>query len=159
MTRLEIKETVVRFVRLIEEGAGNAAENERLLINVLDELALAAGTLEEIFDESVDGEPPRKEYKIDRQLVESRFPEFGHYNMVLNVIDKVGRPEFGTGDAIDDIADIYGEMKEVLWRWEHNSPDDALWWYKYFYRCHWGLHLRHLQLYLLEREAADEDRE
>lgn len=52
-----------------------------------------------------------------------------------------------TGDAIDDLADIAGELQEVAWLWRNAGPDPALWQFHLLYRGHWGQHLHGLRLY------------
>ena len=56
------------------------------------------------------------------------------------------------GDALDDVADIAHDLKEVLGRWESTSEADAIWYLRMGFETHWGKHLRSLQLYLHARE-------
>lgn len=155
MTNPEIKMAVDQFVRLIEEGAGDSEMNYRELTRLLDTLALAVHYADYTFDEAELPDPPRMDYQKDRRLVTERFPDFGYYNVVVDVVERPGQTEFGTGDAIDDIADIYADMKNVQWRWDRNGPDDALWYFCDMYGFHWKRHLRNLQLYFCEWEDSD----
>lgn len=156
MTRDEVKKTIVRFIEFIEDTKESGRECEDQLALYLDQLAMSIHFNKVAHDKLYEADPPRKDYKEDNVLVVKKFPDFGYYNVVLNVIEKVGEPEYATGDAIDDIADIYGDLKEVIWRWENNSPEDALYHHQFLFRIHWGLHLRNLQLYLIERESEDD---
>ncbi|MCA9393712.1 MAG: hypothetical protein H6756_00440 [Candidatus Omnitrophica bacterium] len=157
MNNQEIKKEINAFVLLIEHGAGSSVENFKELLRVLDALALAIHYVKYTYDENELPDPPRRSYEDDRKLATERFPDFGHYNRVLNVVEKLGHPDFGMGDAFDDITDIYGEMKMVQWRWDHNGPDDALWCFSDMYGFHWKRHLRNLQLYLCEWMDSDGD--
>ena len=53
-----------------------------------------------------------------------------------------------TGDAIDDLADIAGDLEEVLRRFEHSGKNAGDWYFRMLFEIHWGRHLRELQLYL-----------
>jgi hypothetical protein len=52
------------------------------------------------------------------------------------------------GNAIDDLTDISGDLREVLWRYETLGADDALWHFHFLFLIHWGQHARELSLYL-----------
>lgn len=156
MNKKEIKNIIQSFIHLIEEGKGDAAQNESELIQVLDALAYAIHFAQYKNNDAVDtADPERKQYEDDRLMVKRRFEDFGHYNRAEYVLTKVGESEVLVGDAIDDLADIYGELKEVLWRWKHNGVDDAFWYFRSFYYYHWQNHLRSLQSYLVARMNAD----
>ncbi len=79
--------------------------------------------------------------------IDANFPEYGHY-AVVNPVESVDAPAPMVGDAIDDLADIYRDLSEFIWRYEHSSPYDALFHLDLTYTSHWGGHLRELQLYL-----------
>jgi len=53
-----------------------------------------------------------------------------------------------TGDAIDDLADIYGDLIGVSWLWENSGEADAVWHFRFGYQTHWGRHLLDLRSYL-----------
>ena len=55
------------------------------------------------------------------------------------------------GDAIDDLADIYGDLEVFDGIWVSRGPDAALAALSATYEAHWGMHLRELQLYLFQR--------
>lgn len=54
------------------------------------------------------------------------------------------------GDAIDDLADLTLDMREVVWLADHVGVDDAHWSYRLHF-FHWGRHARELSLYLHAR--------
>ncbi|MFY0522667.1 DUF5063 domain-containing protein [Archangium gephyra] len=147
MTRGEILDAVKQFLSLME-GAGPAEEREKALRLALDRLALAYHFAEAPSDDRDHPGPPRADYQVLRERISALFPRYGFYNAVLDVTEKVGAPETGIADAIDDLTDITLEMHEVLARWETTSEEDALWHFRFLYETHWGQHLRSLQQYL-----------
>lgn len=154
MTRDEVVGAVHAFLAVFS-GEGNAAERERELRKALDRLALAyhfaeAPAADEREYPSVR-EPGIEKWKSLCARYAAVFPDFGHYNMTMDVIEKVGAGELIIGDAIDDLADITQDVQEFLDRWSSNSPEDALWHFRSSFEYHWGRHLRSLQSYLHER--------
>lgn len=154
MSRDEIKQTVDDFLSLVENGCGSPEENEEKLNFLLDKLALAQHFATYVFDDKDYADAPRRDYGELRKLVRAQFPNYGHYNLVKDVTKEIGNTEAIVGDAIDDIVDIAKDLAEVKWRWENNSPDDALWSLKQDFLFHWNEHLRELQIYLLNLERA-----
>ncbi len=138
-----------RFLSLMTEAPAPAL-NE--LIQSLDELAASVHRTPE-GDPSESGlAPPDRDWKSTYAAMGSRFPSLGYYE----TIDPLGDPagELVTGDAIDDLADIVGDLEEVVWRYETLGADDAYW----HLLIHWGQHLRDLSRYLhalARREDAD----
>lgn len=53
-------------------------------------------------------------------------------------------------DAIDDLADLTLDMREVLWFADHFSLNDAHFAFRLHF-FHWGQHARELSLYLCGR--------
>nr|NUR37992.1 DUF5063 domain-containing protein [Sphingomonas sp.] len=78
--------------------------------------------------------------------VAERFPELGHYAVAEP--PELPPKEAMVGDAIDDLADIVRDLQEVVWRAEHQSENDARWYFRLLFQIHWGRHLRELSLYL-----------
>ena len=154
MNRDEIKRTIDDFLSLVESGCGSTEENETKLKLLLNKLALAQHFVAYKFDKKDYVDAPDKAYDELRKLVAARFPNYGMYNVSEDVATHVGEGKAIVGDAIDDIADIAGDLFETKWRWEKNSPDDALWHFKFNFESHWSQHLRELQLYLLNLERG-----
>lgn len=140
------------FLNLVREGCESQEQNEATLDRLLDELALARHDVSFKFDPTEYPDAPDWPYEERRALVSERFPNYGMYNVVLSLTEQVGRSEPAVGDAIDDIADIAGDLAEVAWAWEHTSEANALWYFENSFTTHMGEHLRHLQLYLYSRE-------
>ena len=154
MNRDEIKQTVEDFLFLIEKGCGSAEENEAKLKLLLDKLALAQHFATCRFDKKNYADAPQSAYEDLRKLVTTQFPNYGHYNVAEDVTQKIGESIAIVGDAIDDIADIAGDLYETKWRWNNNSPEDGLWHFKNNFEMHWGEHLRELQIYLLNLKRS-----
>jgi Domain of unknown function (DUF5063) len=89
--------------------------------------------------------------------VAAHFPELGYYNTPSSITQHIAEAEIDVGDAIDDITDIAIELYDVLWRFDHTSADDALWYFSNSYFTHWEQHLRQLQLCLQRIAAGYED--
>ena len=156
MNSEEIYQTIQDFLDLLERGSGSIAENEELLTLTLDRLALACHFAEADYDGTECPDPPGRDYWALRATVARRFPDYGHYNSAEPITRDVGAGSCLVRDAIDDLADIAGDLHAVAWRWRHTSPADALWHFRTGYVYHWRRHLRGLQLYLDARESGGE---
>jgi len=154
MSRDEIKQTVDDFVSLVEKGCGSVEENEAKLKLLLDKLALAQHFAACKFDETDYAEGKSEDYGERRKLAAAQFPHYGIYNVAEDVTKNVGEGKAIVGDSIDDIAGIVRDLIETKWRWEKNSPEDALWYFKFSFESHWSQHLRELQIYLLNLERG-----
>jgi hypothetical protein len=154
MSREEIHRSILEYLDLLENGGMSKEENLQALERVLDSLALAHNFLDFQFDKNDYPEAPKQNYNRLRQLAEKRFPDFGYYNMPLEISDKIATSEIIVGDAIDAVADIARDMHEIAWRWENTSQEDALWNLRFGYESHWGEHLRTLQLYILANKRG-----
>ena len=150
MSTEEIYQTILRFLRLIKQGNDDESGNTLLLETILDELARAVHFVGDEFDPT-HVEAPKQVSSDLWRLAEHRFPKLGFYNMPSNLYDKIAEADTVVGSAIEDIVDITIDLAEVLWRWDNSSEPDALWHFRFGYRTHWGIHLRHLQGYLHER--------
>lgn len=152
MNQLDIRAAIDDFLDLLANGTSNEPENIRALERALDLLALAYHFTDDVstddFSEDGQPEPPTQDYDRLRQLAVTRFPKFGPYNVPGKITDQIMETEMEVGDALDDIADIAGDLSKVVWCWEHTSVEDALWHFRFGYEHHWGEHLRNLQLYL-----------
>lgn len=43
-----------------------------------------------------------------------------------------------TGDVVDDLTDIVGDLLEVKWLLKSTSVNNAIWSFQFTYRNHWG---------------------
>jgi hypothetical protein len=153
----EIRDAIEEFIALLENSAIPAEERMQRLRRSLDLLALLQHDVSYVFDERDYPDAPRKEHKAIRQVVSARFPGLGYYNIPSSVTQHIAESSMDVGDAIDDIGDIAIELYEVLWRLDHTSTDDALWYFANSYFTHWEHHVRELQLCLQRLTAGHED--
>lgn len=123
--------------------------SDEQLARALDELVMAYHDAPEGFPADDDREPPREDVRVRLARLGRRFPEYGFYALAdpTEPLNEEGL----VGDAIDDLADIAGDLEEVVWRHENLGPDDAHWHFKLGFRSHWGTHLRDLSGYLHAR--------
>ncbi|MHC4247933.1 MAG: DUF5063 domain-containing protein [Planctomycetota bacterium] len=149
MSASELRDAICSFLDLVECSTSSAPENERNLGFILDQLALATHG-EKPTGEVTDSQAPSRNYDEIRAQVASRFPNYGLYRAAGTEPDD----EFLVGDAIDDIADIAGDLSEVRWLWENAGETDALWQFHFTFKLHWGSHLRGLQWYIHELKTT-----
>ncbi|MBO2638288.1 DUF5063 domain-containing protein [Shewanella algae] len=144
---MNIEASIKEFVDFVLVESGEEGDLG-LLLGHLDKLPIIVSSAKFTFDEKEYGDAPNNDYKTIRSKVESRFPKIGYYNTVLEISENLESTKIAVGDAVDDLADILGDLVDVLWYFENTSEDDALWHLEQSYISHWGLHLRNLQLYL-----------
>jgi hypothetical protein len=120
------------------------------LAHTLDRLALAYHDTESMaLDEDDTPDPPVQDYGPLRDQAVRSFPGLGYYHSSSSVpLEVEENATLTLGDGIDDVADITGELLEVMWRWENNGPADAVWYFRFSYEAHWGRHLHSLRSYL-----------
>lgn len=147
MNNAGIRKAVLELIGLVENGRGNEADNLAALELALDRLALAAHFVRHEYDGSDFPDPPEIDYEWARALVTRWFPAFGFYNIPRDISTNIQQTEMHTGDAVDDLADIYMDLKGVAWAWDKNSEADALWRFNQVFP-HTGNHLRDLQWFI-----------
>lgn len=140
------------FVETVTTGAPPSL---RQLVRALDQLPV-------LVHDTPEGEPtdsevkaPEKNYRALCDTLRLRFPTLGHYCIVDPLSDCSVPPI--TGDAVDDLADIVGDLNEVIWRYKNAGAEESFWYLHFLFQVHWGRHLRRLVLYLHESLAADDD--
>jgi hypothetical protein len=153
----QIKATIVEFISLIERESISPENRLLRLRRSLDQLALLQHDVSYACDDRDYPDTPCKDYQKLRELVSSRFPDLGHYNVPALVTQHIAEAEMHVGDATDDITDIALDLYDVQWRLENTSVDDALWYFTNSYFTHWEEHLRGLQLYLQRLAAGHEE--
>lgn len=145
---MNIAEVIENFLSYVFESNPILDSELTELIAHLDRLALAVANSNYVFDETDYPDAPDSNYKETYEKVSKRFPMLGYYNCVIDVSINISSTDFSLGDAIDDIADIVGDLERVLWCFKNTSENDALWNLHNNFNIHWGRHLRDLQLYL-----------
>jgi hypothetical protein len=113
ISREEIRSIILESFDLLTNGKESAEENISSLEIVLDELALARRFVAYKFDEADYPNASREDYAHLRELASKRLPEFDYYNIASSITEKVGEAEIHIGDAIDDVADITRDLREV----------------------------------------------
>jgi hypothetical protein len=76
------------------------------------------------------------------QFIGQRVP-FSYYWVVLNPVDEKNLAETGTGDLIDDLGDIYNDLKRGLLIFDIEDPaakENAIWKFKFDFDFHWNEH-------------------
>jgi len=144
VTRDEIRLAIGSFIALLQDRVLDDDEASQTLPLLLDTLASASRWFPDSGLEYVTA--PITPYDERRQLAAERFPGLGLYNTVP--IAPVGDAEPEVGDAIDDLADIYGDLEVFDQLWTTDGPEAAMLAVSATFDAHWGAHLRDLQHYL-----------
>jgi hypothetical protein len=131
------------FLSLVTEGGPPSIKQ---LTAALDALALAYHEASECMPSGHSKEPPDTEYQALYKTLSLRFPELGYY--AVSDPTKEFSAECTTSDAIEDLADIVRDLREIIWRFSNESAEDAIWYFRRLFEMHWGRHLRELSLYL-----------
>jgi hypothetical protein len=153
----QIRTAIAEFISLIESDSISRENRLLRLRRSVDQLALLQHDVSYASDDREYPDTPRKDYQTLRELVSSRFPELGYYNVPSSTSQHIAEAEMHVGDAIDDITDIATDLYDAQWRWQNTSVDDALWYFTNSYFTHWEEHLRDLQLYLQRLAAGHEE--
>lgn len=134
-----------RFLAVVWDGG---RPGEEALLAALDRLVAVYHDTPETEPSDTELEAPRQDGASLYREVAERFPGFGLYPAADP--DAAPHEAAVTGDAVDDIADLTLDMREVLWLAQHAGLDDAHWAFRLHF-SHWGRHARGLALYLHER--------
>ena len=136
------------FLSVAEDGP---APSDIVLMAALDRLVAVYHDTPDDGPSEDDRDPPSEDGAELYQRFASRFPDYGYYA----VADPTAALESAAmvGDAIDDLADITRDMREVIWLAEHKGINDANWSFRLLF-FHWGRHAKELSLYLQARESG-----
>ena len=139
-------EAARHFLSVVCEGD---TPTDAELSEALDRLLVTYHTTPDADVSDSDLEAPRQDGASLYKEVSERFPDYGLYP----VADPSASVEetMGMGDAIDDLADITLDMREVVWLADQLTLDDAHWAFRLHF-FHWGQHARELLLYLHARQ-------
>jgi hypothetical protein len=147
-TPAAVRDAVETVLRVIEAPPPDAHD---ALVAALDQLLAVSHGVSFEFDATPYDDPPHLAYDSARQLVTARFPDLGLYNVPAAVTRDVGTTDVLVGDAVDGLADIFLELRDVEWRFRCTSAADALWHLEDALRLHLAAHIRWLQVYFLSR--------
>ncbi|GEO08272.1 DUF5063 domain-containing protein [Segetibacter aerophilus] len=139
-------ECAENFCLFIEKGTADA-EKEFLIATqyhllTLYNLGRNLPSVQLETDTEFDVKLDDKEMKAQLQLIANRVP-FSYYWAVLNPVDLNNLAETGTGDLVDDLGDIYKDLKEALIlhdKSEIGAMENAIFQFKFGYDNHWGEH-------------------
>lgn len=149
-----LRDMASEFVNLIDSGTNGTRENKQTLKQLLSRLSLATVNLSRPSKwEAPDNYVPPNDEDI-RASIGVRFPEFGYYNSVSEVVSNIGSVKCDVGDAVDDVLDIYKDLRESVWCYDNIGAKEGINYLVSSYFYHWGRHLRDLQLYLHELDVA-----
>lgn len=146
METLPTLQAARHFLSVVWDGE---APTDADLAEALDRLVMAYHSTPDAGGSDSDLEAPAQDSASLYEQVAQRFPGHGFYAIAdpLEAVDQ----QMGMGDAIDDLADITNDMREVVWLAEHVGLDHAHWSFRLHF-FHWGLHARELSLYLHARQ-------
>lgn len=105
------------------------------------------------FDETSYPDFDKQKLPNIRQNIESNFPDFGLYKIIIDINDLDNKVNNGIGDAIDDLTDITIDLFEVKWRTENNSLEDGLWYFELIFYSHTQQHIIDLLNYMKQKNG------
>lgn len=118
----------------------------------LDQLVLAYYSTTDVEGDHENLDTPPHDYSAVYGRMGALFPSLGYYADVEPTEDFDQKPSIG--DAIDDLADIYSDMVDVVWYAENASLNEATWHFRFGYQVHWGAHLHNVRRYLATSDVA-----
>jgi hypothetical protein len=145
-----VKTEIDRFLKVLTER--DAQEDARLqaLAAALDDLVAAYNRSQEVETVTPEVEVPKIDRAVFVREASATFPKLAfRYYPTVDPIEDIEQ-KILLSDGIDDLADIAGDLSEVLWRLENVGSEDAVWYFRFLYSAHWGRHLHNLRLYLFE---------
>lgn len=132
---------------LFIETESSLSENDFLLITQQHLLTLYASvtqlpSFEMQNDKDFDAELTEERVRVVLKFISDRVP-FTYYWTVLNPVDSNKLAEVGTGDLVDDLVDIYKDIKRGLLIFDEDdlgAKENAIWKFKFDFEFHWGEH-------------------
>lgn len=145
-------DAVRQYLDFLQSPPEDMAARLRALAIHLDQLVVAYYNTADVEadDESID--TPPHDYSVAYKRMGALFPTLGYYADVEPIEDFDQEPT--VADAIDDLADIYTDLADVVWYAENASLDEAIWHFRFGYQVHWGTHLHNVRRYLAASNVA-----
>ena len=128
-------------------------ERNKLLEKSLVKIYSLYFDIEYTFDETDFADFDKQKLPTIRQNVESNFPDFGLYKIIIDFTDLDNKVDDGIGDAIDDLTDIILDLLEIKWRVETNSLADGLWYFQLIFYSHTQQHILDLLNYMKQKNG------
>jgi hypothetical protein len=99
------------------------------LLAAVDRLLVAVHDVPDTEPDGADADLPKRDWETVYKQIAARFPAYGLYA----VADPLASRDAAmmTGDAIDDLADLTSDLREVLWRGDQCGPDEAAWYLRF----------------------------
>ena len=147
---LEIrKESCLPFLQVATKADGkNPLESLLMRLSKLQEVTLSIDPHATPLS-SIEYPEKHEDFRSLRSKFSQAYPNLGLYHY-LSCTDLEHEPKIFTGDAIDDLLDIYCEVKTAMSIWE-KEPMAAACDLKLSYWRHWGSHVNDLQKVVFER--------
>ncbi|MBA4747904.1 MAG: DUF5063 domain-containing protein [Sphingopyxis sp.] len=144
-----IRAAISNFLGLLDGIPKTEQHDLKTLTITLDGLVAAyhpttEADTDDVSEENIDAK--RESYETLCQRVQASFPTLGYYNDVEPIFEENG--EVVLASCIDDLADIAGDLQEVIWHLDQGNIVEALWEYRFGYQIHWGVHLHSLRRHL-----------
>lgn len=155
---LMYKYMLADFLRFLESSKPDDDDRLHALctwLDKLEEFALHIAVSYDDLDDEVD-EPPKLDYAQIRTDLEKRFPDLGCYRLDAPADPGLNIDPVIIGEAMEDLVDIVGDLKNGLWYWWNVSEPEALFHLNITYWSHWGVHLKKLQIYLSHMMAGND---
>jgi len=152
MDPIEIHDLVKEWLCFVEEPTAIKEEEMMRMEVLLDRLAVARHSIDPVFEIDHGDAPPQDPAAL-RSLIRNRFPSLTVYNIPAEVTKNFGATTTHLGDAIDDLADITQELRDVDHAFLNTSDQNALYDFAWGYDHHWRYHLRALLLYMEMRRS------
>ncbi len=144
--RVQIESAIRRYLVLIDPDQQDADATLSLLAQAIDRLIAAYYAAPDIGPDMDGSRAPRVDDKPYADAAAAAFPQLGFYAVVEP--ECITEQEVGLGSGPDDLAEIAVDLIEVLWLFENDSENDAVWQFRWGYQNHWGRHAHELRLYL-----------
>jgi len=122
--------------------------------STIRDIAMSLDNLVRVYFETPEVEPDLNDTtqapRIDEGAFGRNAARFFEKDDVIWLIDPEGGPdqEAMCTFATSELAEIAGDLAEVLWEFENGSEADAIWEFRFGYQVHWGAHLHRVRQYL-----------
>jgi hypothetical protein len=138
--------TVRRFCKIVESAP--TLEKNQLLVQIYQILPELIGQAIHLPDvELSDEEDPNRVdsrgfHEQWKELFDLLQEKLGDADLYWQLLDPTMDSKTGAGLLADDLADIYGNLKEglVLLEGPEGSPREAIWHWRLLFYSHWGQH-------------------